>query len=127
METQNEAIRIAKRFNLWIKYINNWYTPDQFKQKFDGVVFDEVKKKWIEFYYPNQEYLAGRQVLFQMIRDKKDPEEIINGLFKMDVFKDRMHKEYKPTPWSADDSQMMSVVHEYHESKLHDGIVNNDE
>lgn len=122
METINRAIEIAERFNLWIKYVGVWYTPNWFSYKFQGQIFDDAGKRRIEFYNPEEELNTGFHMIVKWIREREDPEKIVKGLLKMRRFQEDIHRHYKSAGWTVDLVNKNTVVEEYYNSGAPDRI-----
>lgn len=124
METVNEAIKIAKRFGLWLKIAGTWYTPKRFAYVFAGWTFDQLNKALIGFYNPEEELKKDHHMIIKWVREGKEPERIVSGLIKMFAFHEEIRRYYTPVPWTPDIHTKDAVIEEYRASPVPDRIVN---
>lgn len=121
--TENRAVDIAKRFGLWLKVSETWYTPDRFAFAFGNTILDINVKRTIIFANPDDELTRGHHMIIKWVRDKEDPENIVSALIKMFNFQKDVCRFYTPVNWSPDMNNKDSVIQEYYNSDESDRIM----
>lgn len=119
---ENEIIKIAIRFNFWIRHFGVWYTPTGFAWNDTSKVITQDQRLLYKLANPIDELDRGRWLIIQMVEKREDPEKIKQAIIKMGQFEKMIRREYKENGWTVDINNINVVLSEYYNNPELDNI-----